>query len=192
MSLAAQMRVPHPLLSAVDVGLASIDDMSALRHLHASSARRLAAGLLSETEIRALADHIYTEPYTARASDIVRAERMTAARIGYDLVGTAGWLPANDTGSTARLFGVFVSPLYACCGIGRLLVERVEKQAFRAGYNSFSVRCPLSASGFFERMGYDIASHGVWPMTRETAIPVAFHRKVIPLAQRPPLRAVEG
>ena len=155
--------------------------MSELRHLHALSARRLAAGMLSESEIIAFANHIYSEAYSARIAEIVRVRRLLAARLDGALVGTAGWTPANDAGSVARLIGVFVSPLYARLGIGRRLVEAVEAEAHQAGFAVYTIRAPLGAAEFFARLGYDVASHGVWPLDREAALPVAFMRKVAPV-----------
>lgn len=165
------------LLQSIDVGVAAIDEMSSVRHLHALSARRLAAGMLSEAETAAFAEHIYSEQYSARLADVVLGHRLHAARLMGELVATAGWLPANDAGSTARLMGVFVSPLYARRGLARRLVLEAEAQARQAGFRSFTIRAPLGAAGFFERLEYGVASHGVWPLSRDTALPVAFLRK---------------
>ena len=178
-------------LRAVELGPASIDDMSSIRHLHAASARRLAAGMLSESEIAAFAEHIYSETYSARIAEAVLSGRLTAARLSGQLIGTAGWTPANDAGAVARLIGVFISPLHAKRHVGRRLVEAAEGQARQAGFTVYTIRAPLGASGFFERLGYGIASHGVWPLTREVALPVAFLRKVDPILARPQLRAVK-
>lgn len=166
--------IPH---GAVEIGTAEIDEMSSLRHLHASSARRLAAGMLSESEIDAFAAHIYTETYSQRIAEVVQARRMLAARLAGGLIGTAGWTPANDAGAVARLVGVFVAPLHARQGVGRALVEMIEAQARQAGFSMFTVRAPLGAAEFFLHLGYEAASHGVWPLTREVALPVAFLRK---------------
>ena len=168
---------------AVDIAVVPIDDMSGIRYLHASSARRLAAGMLSDAEITAFTQHVYSAAYSTRLSDVVVEDRMTGARLSGELIGTAGWLPANDSGSTARLIGVFVSPLYARLGIGRRVVEAAEAQARRAGFSSFTIRAPLGSSDFFDHMGYQVASHGVWPLTRDVALPVAFMRKFDPPPQ---------
>lgn len=180
------------VLQMVEMGLAAIDEMSTVRHLHAASVRRVAAGMLSEAEVRAFAEHIYTEAYSSRMADVVIAGRLTAARISGELAGTAGWLAANDTGAVARLVGVFVSPLYARHGLGRALVAAAEAQARQAGYPTFTIRAPLGASSFFQRLGYQVASHGVWPMTRDVALPVAFLRKSDPGAVPIPLRPRQG
>jgi GNAT superfamily N-acetyltransferase len=162
---------------ALEIAPAGIDQMSDLRHLHALSARRLAAGMLSEAEIEAFASYIYTEAYSGRLTEVVQARRLLVARLDGALVASAGWTPANDAGAIARLTGVFVSPLYARQGIGRRLLERVETQALQAGFAICTVRAPLGAAPFFARIGYDVASHGVWPIDRDTALPVAFMRK---------------
>lgn len=167
------------IADALEIGLAEIDQMSDLRHLHALSARRLAAGMLSDQEIEAFASHIYSDSYSLRLSEVVRARRLLAARLDGNLVATAGWTPANDAGAVARLVGVFVSPLYARQGIGRLLVEAVEVQAMQAGFAVCTVRAPLGAADFFAALGYEAASHGVWPLEREAALPVAFMRRVM-------------
>ncbi len=167
---------------------AAIDDMSNVRHLHASSAKRLAAGMLSDAEIRAFVAHIYTDGYSARIADVAAAGRLVLARLNGELIGSAGWLVANDTGAVARLIGVFVSPLFARQGIGRLLVTAAEAQARQAGFATFTVRAPLGASVFFEHLGYEAASHGVWPLTRDVALPVAFLRKPDPIPKVVQLR----
>lgn len=180
------------LLEAVEIGAATIDDMSSIRHLHAASARRLAAGMLTEAETAAFANHMYSEAYSERLAEAVLTARLFAARLAGDLVGTAGWTPTNDSSSTARLIGIFTSPLYAQCGIGRRLLETAEADSRQAGFRIFTVRSPLGASGFFERQGYETASHGVWPLTRDAAIPVAFLRKAhAPLTGQPNLHTVK-
>ncbi len=167
------------LLAAVDVGPAQIDEMSTIRHLHASSARRLAAGMLSETETAAFAAHIYSENHSSRVAEAIMSGRLMAARLAGELIGTGGWTPANDAGSVARLIAVFVSPLYARNGVGRRLVSAAETKAQAAGFTVFNVRAPLGASEFFEHLGYEITSHGVWPVDRDVSLPVAFLRKTV-------------
>jgi GNAT superfamily N-acetyltransferase len=190
MTASTSIPARNNLLEAVEVGQAAIDEMSSVRHLHASSAKRLAAGMLSESEIAAFVDHIYTDGYSARISDVVAAGRLSTARLAGELIGSAGWLAANDSGAVARLIGVFVSPLYARHGIGRLLVAAAEAQARQAGFATFTVRAPLGASAFFEHLGYEAASHGVWPLTRDVALPVAFLRKPDPAPKVVQIRPV--
>ena len=182
MSGSAPTAPASDLARAIEIGPAEIDNMSELRHLHALSARRLAAGMFSEAEIASFASYIYSEAYSARIADIVRVRRLLAARLDGALIGTAGWTPANDAGAVARLMGVFISPLYARLGVGRRLVAAVEAEAHQAGFAVFTIRAPLGAAEFFTRLGYDVASHGVWPLDRDAALPVAFMRKIARVA----------
>lgn len=178
MSEPASTDLDSPLLAAVQLRPVTIDELSNVRHLHALAIRRLAASHLSEAEIEAFTQHVYSEAYSARLSDVVYAKRLTAALLAGELVATAGWIPANDAGAVARLMAVFVSPLYAGQGIARRIVTAVEDDARQAGFAAFTIRSPVGATGFFGVLGYEVASHGVWPLTRETALPVAFMRKI--------------
>ncbi len=158
----------------------SIDELSSVRYLHASSVRSIAAPFLSESEADAFAAYVYSDAYAARLGDNVRAGRLLAACLpdNKELLATAGWVPANDSGALVRMTGIFTSPLFAGMGLGRLVMEAAERQATDAGYSGFSVRCPVAAAGFFARLGFEVASHGVWPLTRDDALQVAFLRKL--------------
>ena len=164
--------------AAVELRPVTIDTMSAVRHLQATSAKRLAAGYLSDAEISAFTDYIYGQVYSARMADVCTAGRLFGAWLDETIIATGGWVIANDDQSIARLVGVFVSPLYVGIGLGRVMVEAVEAQATQAGYSAFTVRVPVGAAGFFTRLGYEPASYGVWPLTRDIALPVAFMRAV--------------
>ena len=156
----------------------TIDELSTVRHLHLMSARRLSASHLSEAELQAFCDHINSDPYTVRLIDQVRQGRLIAATLMDEIVATAGWIPANDSGATARMMAIFVAPLYALHGLGRLVVEAAEAQAAYAGFRVFTHRAPIGAVGFFTRLGYDTASHGVWMLPNDQPMPVGFMRKV--------------
>ena len=121
----------------------TIDELSTVRHLHLMSARRLSASHLSEAELQAFCDHINSDPYTDRLIDQVRQGRLIAATLMDEIVATAGWIPANDSGATARMMAIFVAPLYALHGLGRLVVEAAEAQAAHAGFRVFTHRAPI-------------------------------------------------
>ena len=77
---------------------------------------------------------------------------------------------------------VFVDPLFTSAGIGRRLVADVEARAHQSGFKRFATRVTANAVPFFERLGYDIASHGVSTITMPVAaIPVTFLRKSVPV-----------
>lgn len=166
--------------AAVELRPLTIDAMSAVRHLQATSAKRLAAGYLSDAEISAFTDYIYGQTYSGRMADVCTAGRLFGAWLDGTMIATGGWVIANDDESIARLVGLFVSPLYAGIGLGRLMVEAVEAQAAQAGFSAYTVRVPVGAAGFFAHLGYQPASYGVWPLTREISLPVAFMRAVRP------------
>ena len=170
------------LADAAEIQSVGIDDLSSVRYIHATSLRMLAASQLTEAEIAAVADYVYAGAYSRALAEAVRSKQMIGAWIGPDLVGTAGWSPADDSGATARIWGVSVLPLFRRAGLGHRLVTGAENDARRAGFSAFALRSTSNATGFFAQLGYEISSHGVWALTPEVSLPVAFLRKVQPVA----------
>lgn len=172
--------VPPPgpaMTSGATVRLVEIDELSDVRYIHSSSLKVLASGQLSEPEILAFVAHVYSDPYTAMLADMVRARRLFGVTIDGQLSATAGWMPANDSGATARMFAVFAAPMFAGAGLGRLAAHAAEGDAAQAGFEVASVRTPIGAVGFFQRLGYDVSSWGAWSLGRDCALPVAFMRR---------------
>ena len=99
-----------------------LEDLPAVRHLHAASFKQAAAARLSETEIAAFARHVTTPAYM----DELLNQDLTCAFVCGELVGTSGWCPADDRGTTARIRAVFVRPLFTREGIGEKLVRHAE------------------------------------------------------------------
>lgn len=161
------------LTEAVKLRPATIDDFSSIRYVHATSFRILASEHHSESEIKAHVDMIYRPEY----GDSILSTDLTVATIDNEIVGTAGWAPADDNGSTARIRKVFVRPLFTGTGIGKLLLNTAEDRAKRAGFEDFSVRANINAVSFYENRGYDITSYGVMPTQIKVDLPVAFMRK---------------
>ncbi len=159
----------------------TVDELSDVRYLHALSVKRLTASHLSEAEVAAFSSHVYSPSYASRLGDVASAGRLLGVFIEGELVATAGWIPANDAGAVARLMAIFVSPLYAGLGLGRLIVEAAESKACQAGFNAFTVRVPVNAIDFFTSLGYQTASNGVWSLGNGVDLPVAFMRR-----QQPP------
>lgn len=178
MSGTSQQRPTPSLAQAATLRQVSVDELSSVRHLHVAAVRQLASGHLSETEIEALSTYLRSEQYTERLIEAVRNGRLIAADLMGTLAATAGWVAANDAGATARIMALCVSPLYAGIGLGRRVLEAAESDAMRAGFTTFTVRAPIGAVGFFERLGFTVTSHGVWPLPPNEAIPVGFLRKV--------------
>ena len=173
MASSAQTDLAGGLADTVEVRPITVDDMSAVRYIHASAFRNLANAFYSEDEVAAFAAYVYTSVY----SDLIRGENVLAGFLGSEMVATAGWAPADDNGVSARIRSVFVRPLFAGIGIGRRMTLEAENWARRSGFRNFGARVTLNAAGFFETLGYDITSHGVQLLPGERGLPVCFMRK---------------
>lgn len=172
--------VPPPradLATAGDLRAVVIDELSDVRYIHAGALRAQAAEQLSQDEIDAFVGYVYSEAYTERLAEMVRARRLLGITVDGKLTSTAGWTPANDSGATARLMAVFVGPLFTGVGLGRRVALAAEADAAQAGFRAASVRTPIGAVGFFQRLGYDVSSYGVWTLKPDCALPVGFMRK---------------
>lgn len=170
--------------TAAQLRLVEIDELSDVRYIHASALRALSAGQLSEPEIEAFVAHVYSEAYTSMLAETVRARRLFGITVDNMLTCTAGWSPANDSGATARLMGVFVAPMFGGSGLGRLVSHAAENDAAHAGFAAASVRTPVAAVGFFQRLGYDVSSYGVWSLKPDCSLPVAFMRRALGKIER--------
>ena len=150
-----------------------IDDLSTVRYIHATSIRLHAAQVLSDDEIKAFTDHVYSDAYAGQLSRV----RLFGARIDGELVGTSGWSFGDDSASGARISSLHVRPLFTRIGIGHALLAAAEAAATVAGFDSFSARATLNSVRFFEHHGYVVTSHGLYPMRPDVGLPVAFMRK---------------
>lgn len=161
------------LTDAVTLRPVGVDDISSIRYVHSTSFRILAAEEHTEEEVAAHVDLIQRKEY----ADEILSSDVTAAWVEDEMVGTAGWGPADDSGTTARIRSVFVRPLFTKCGIGRMLVTHVEAKALKAGFKDFSVRANINSVSFYEKLGFEITSYGVMPTLAGVDLPVAFMRK---------------
>jgi predicted N-acetyltransferase YhbS len=162
--------------AALEIRPVTPDDFSTLRYIHERAALTFIAPLLSEAEAEALARHVRSPSFT---DELLECE-IFAGVLNGQLVGTAAWSASDDSGTTARIGSVSVDPMFAGSGIGRRLVADVEARALHSGFTRFALRSTLNAVTFFQRIGYEIASHGVSPIAGSKAvIPVAFMRKSI-------------
>jgi putative acetyltransferase len=162
----------------------TVDDMSSVRYVHSTAFRILAAEYHSEEEIKSFTDLIYSRDYV----DGILSNSIYVALVDEEIVGTAGWTPADDNGSTARIRKVYVRPLFTNCGIGKMLVKNAESRAKTAGFTDFSVRANINAIPFYEHLGYEITSYGVMPTPSDIDLPVAFMRKYSDIHRMPSSR----
>ena len=164
----------------ITIRLIDIDDHSAVRYLHVKSMTAHSLDALSEAEIAAFVAFVRSPAY----SDCIVAEEVYGAFVDGQLVGTASWQFNGDDGRTARISSVYVDPLFARLGIGRLLLAEVEARALQSGFGQFGISATLNAVSFFEKQGYREASRGVKTLGADCSIPVAFLRKSVPLLAR--------
>lgn len=161
------------LADALELRQVTVDDLSSIRYIHASAFRQLAAYCYPEDEIAAFGAHVYTQAY----ADLLRGENLLAGFLGSEMVATAGWAPADDSGQSARIRSVYVRPLFTGIGIGRRMTLEAEAWARRSGFRSFGARVTLNAVGFFETLGFGVTSHGVQMLPADRGLPVSFMRK---------------
>jgi GNAT superfamily N-acetyltransferase len=165
------------LIGAAELRLVGIDELSTVRYIHAAALRAQARSCLSEADVNTFTRYVYSDAYTRCLSEAARTNRLIGAVIARELVGTAGWLPANDSGAIARMHGVFVRPLFTGGGLGRKLALAAEEQAGQAGFSVFTVRATLNAVEFFSRLDYEASSRGAWTLGPRQIMQVAFMRK---------------
>ncbi|MGH6814829.1 MAG: GNAT family N-acetyltransferase [Hyphomicrobiaceae bacterium] len=167
------------LADQVELRPVGLDDYPSVRYVHATAFRLLAAAHFDEGEIKAFLKHVYSPLYV----EMLRHQNLCAVWLGGEMIGTAAWSPANDGGGMARIRSIYVRPPFAGFGLGRFLVRHMEDDARAAGFGAFLVRAPANAVGFFEQLGYRVATHGIRTLASNRALPVAFMRKRDP--QRP-------
>ncbi len=167
------------LVKLAEIRPIGLDDLSDIRHLHASAFRIQGGGLYSDQEVDAFTRQVYSNDY----ADRIFRSKCYGAWIEGHLTGTCGWCPAGDDQIAARISDVFVSPLFARVGLGRMLVGHAEQRAQEAGFKSFTLRVGFHAISLFEDLGYRMTSQGVYNLADDVPLPVAFMRKVAVDAQ---------
>jgi GNAT superfamily N-acetyltransferase len=168
---AALSRILDDRLTLVPLGP---DDLSAVRHLHATSLRAQTVGVLSDAELTAFVRLVHSPGY----GGILEKEEVTCAWLDGELVGTVSWQANATSGHIARIGCIFVR--HQRFGIGRRLLGEVEARAQQCGFSRLAVGVTANAVPFFQRQGYAVASRGVKTFAPGCALPVTFLRKDAP------------
>jgi len=164
---------PDSLAPMIELRPLTIDDLSMARYIHAAAFARAAEAHYSAADIAAF-DQFVRSP---RYADLMLGNPAVAAWLGPDMVATAAWSPGEAKSPTARIFGVFVRPMFGGEGIGRRIVGQVEEDARGAGYPALEAAATLNAAGFFEAIGYRFVRGGAWALPTGREIAVTFLRK---------------
>ncbi len=140
---------------------ARMNDRNHLRAMQAESMRALAAKCYSAAEIEAFL--IYVGTVNDQLIDegtyyVVEGEGHIVASGGWSRLGTTsvtatGGDPAASL-ATAKVRSVFVHPDWARHGLGRKLMQRVEAEAWSAGFNELEMNVLLSGVPFYCALGY--------------------------------------
>jgi len=172
-SMSQRARNPKLFLAGTSLRPATIDDIAAIRYVHSAATRACAAHHLRGDDIETLTDAINREEYI----HAIAVGELTAACVGDELVGTVGWKPTGAAPDVARLQMLFVWPLFAGAGIGRLLVAHAEAAAHAAGYRSVRVRTTTQQAPFFKRLGYVVTAQSAVRTGAGGRLPIAYLRK---------------
>jgi len=171
--MSQRMRNPQMFLAGISLRRAATDDIPSIRYVHTAATRACAAHHLGDDDIETLTMAINREDYV----HAIAGAKLTAAWVDAELVGTVGWKPAGVAADVARLQMLFVWPLFAGAGIGRLLVSHAEAEAHAAGYRSVRVRTTTQQAPFFKRLGYVVTAHSALRTGAGGRLPIAYLRK---------------
>lgn len=163
-------------LPGFEVRLATLDDIRALTELIATSARGLCGSDYTPAQVEAAIG-------TAWAVDtqLLRDRSYFAIEASGALIACGGWSmrrtlfggdhhsnrepelldPARDA---ARVRAFFVHPRWARCGLGRLLLERCEREARAAGFQSAELVATLPGQRLYRAFGYVGEEQVLYPL----------------------------
>jgi GNAT superfamily N-acetyltransferase len=160
-------------LPAIDVRPIGLDNLSELRHLHSQSYRSFLGPDLSQDRLDSLLEYVRTPAYL----DQILQTECLGAWINARLCATGNWMPGGAGHAGAKIAGLCVDPLFSGLGLGTRIVSELEARGKRAGFAVMSLRAPLAAAAFFERLGYVASSRGVWSTACGVSVPVMHMRK---------------
>lgn len=172
-SMSQRLRNHKIFLSGMALRPVTIDHIAAIRYVHAEATRACAGHYLGEDDTELLAGAVNSEEYIHNLAN----GKLTGAWVGEEIVGTVGWKTASATPKTARLHMLFVWPLFARAGVGRLLVSHAEAQAHAAGFRSVRARTTAHQAAFFKRLGYVVTAQSALRTASGGRMPIAYLRK---------------
>jgi GNAT superfamily N-acetyltransferase len=164
------------LASLIGIRKAQAEDVQAIEALHRASVRELAVGYYAPT---ALERFLASGTLDRR---LIEAGTYYLAEICDSLVGSGGWMPAEDCpGDTgrARIRSIFVHPDHARQGIGRRLVLHAEAEAARAGFGQLELDATLGGVPLYRHLGYREVRRCGYALSDGTTLPVILMEKTL-------------
>jgi len=133
-------------------------DIRRFEEADAREVSALIARTLRTTNIRDYSpEYIEATVNAMRPQDILRRAGWThvyVARDGERIVGCGAIGPYWDREDESSLFTLFVLPEYQGRGIGRRIVETLERDAYALRARRIEIPASVTAAPFYERMGY--------------------------------------
>jgi len=149
--------------------------VAAISNLIVSSARGLSRDDYTDEQIEAAVSSIFGVD-----SELISDGTYFVAEAGGVLIGCGGWsrrrtLFGGDQAASreagvldpvrdaAKIRAFFVHPQWARRGVSRLILERCEKEAQRAGFCALELMSTLPGLNFYRAMGYEASESILYP-----------------------------
>ncbi len=169
---------PSPDLSQnVSIVILDIDHINEVRSLQKTTFRRLCANWVSEAEADAFYAYLDSPAFSSDLFNCMKSKRVLGARLDRRLVAVASWDLSKDNPRTGRLRSIFVDTMFTHAGIGRALLNELERRAANIDMKTMSVRVLGRSVGFFEKLGYATTGQGVYNLTDEEGLAVVYLRR---------------
>ena len=163
---------------AIELRLATMDDVPALRELIPASVRALSQDYYSPDQIEAAISEVFGVD-----TQLISDRTYFLAELDGEIVGCGGWSkrqtlfgsdaaksatsdglldPAKDA---ARVRAFYVHPNWARRGIGRQVLQRCEDAARSAGFIKLELVATLPGEPLYRALGYVVIEPAVLPLS---------------------------
>ena len=123
---------------------ATLKDLNAIHAIRRSAILAINAKEISQRECHTWANARTPEYFAPRV------------KVGLVIIveNKQGEMTAWGSSEEQRIEGIYVKPESGHQGIGRLLMERLEKEISKRGYASARLAASINAVGFYQKIGY--------------------------------------
>lgn len=122
----------------------TLTDLNAIHALRKAAILAINAKEISPSECRKWANARTPEYFAPR----IEAELLIIAK------NERGEIIAWGSSDEQRIDGIYVKPELSHRGVGRQLMEKLEKQISKRGYSSARLAASINAIGFYKKIGY--------------------------------------